>query len=108
MFCDNCGSILSPVKKEDGSIVMNCQVCGEIGGPLKEGEAIESQKVRHREEKELTVILDNQEENRPTLTVPCSSCGNDKATFWQVQTRGGDEQMTVFYRCTKCGKTWRD
>jgi DNA-directed RNA polymerase subunit M len=25
-----------------------------------------------------------------------------------VQTRSIDESMTQFYRCTKCGHTWRD
>jgi DNA-directed RNA polymerase subunit M len=25
-----------------------------------------------------------------------------------VQTRGIDESMTQFYRCTRCGYTWRD
>jgi DNA-directed RNA polymerase subunit M len=27
---------------------------------------------------------------------------------WQVQTRGGDEASTQFFRCTKCGHTTRE
>jgi DNA-directed RNA polymerase subunit M len=27
---------------------------------------------------------------------------------WQVQTRGGDEASTQFFRCTKCGHTFRE
>jgi len=108
LFCEKCGSLLSPVRKEDGNVVMTCQTCGDMGGPLKEGEAVISKRIRHTEEKEMTVVVDNAGENAPTMTVQCTACGNDKATFWQVQTRGGDEGSTIFYRCTTCGRTWRD
>ncbi|MCK4583454.1 hypothetical protein KAU18_09090 [Candidatus Bathyarchaeota archaeon] len=44
----------------------------------------------------------------PKTKALCEKCGNNEAYWWMVQTRGIDESMTQFYRCTKCGHTWRD
>lgn len=58
-----------------------------------------------REEK---VAVIPKEVKAETIThVICPKCGNDTAYTWIVQTRSGDEGPTVFYRCTKCGYTWR-
>ncbi|RLG10996.1 MAG: transcription factor S, partial [Thaumarchaeota archaeon] len=38
----------------------------------------------------------------------CPKCGNREAYYWAVQTRSADEPMTRFFRCTKCGYTWRE
>jgi len=42
------------------------------------------------------------------VTMICPECRNDKAATWQVQTRGGDEPSTHFFRCLKCHHTWRE
>lgn len=39
--------------------------------------------------------------------ITCPKCGNNGAYFWYMQTRAGDEAETKFYRCVKCGYTWR-
>lgn len=44
----------------------------------------------------------------PTVTIECPKCGNNQAYTWQVQTRGADESSTQFFRCTKCGYTFRE
>ncbi|MCD6114052.1 MAG: transcription factor S, partial [Thermoprotei archaeon] len=38
----------------------------------------------------------------------CPKCGNREAYVWMMQTRAADEPPTRFYRCTKCGYTWRE
>jgi DNA-directed RNA polymerase subunit M len=43
----------------------------------------------------------------PTTTIECPKCHNLEAQWWFLQTRSGDEPPTQFYRCTKCGHTWR-
>jgi DNA-directed RNA polymerase subunit M len=43
----------------------------------------------------------------PTTQAECPKCGNGEASWWFLQTRGGDEATTQFYRCTKCAHTWR-
>jgi DNA-directed RNA polymerase subunit M len=44
----------------------------------------------------------------PTTAVDCPKCGNNNAFWWMLQTRSADEATTQFYRCTKCGHTWRN
>lgn len=40
-------------------------------------------------------------ENTATTEARCEKCENNQAYFKQIQTRGADEPMTEFYRCTK-------
>ncbi|MGA3289451.1 MAG: hypothetical protein ABSD42_04340 [Candidatus Bathyarchaeia archaeon] len=44
----------------------------------------------------------------PTLHVDCPRCGSNTANVWQVQTRGSDESSTQFFRCLRCGFTFRE
>lgn len=37
----------------------------------------------------------------------CSRCGSRRIATYQLQTRGADEPMTVFYTCADCKKRWR-
>jgi len=37
----------------------------------------------------------------------CGKCKQRKCSYYQQQTRGADEPMTVFIRCTNCGNRWR-
>ena len=37
----------------------------------------------------------------------CKRCGKSKTKYWEMQTRGADEPMTIFIRCLNCSKTWR-
>jgi DNA-directed RNA polymerase subunit M len=94
-----------PVKKEKG-IVLACPKCGEVtkrSDPMvqKLGTAWESVVViGKKEEKSIRTL--------PTMKVVCQKCGNGEAYYWMVQTRGGDEASTQFFKCTKCGATWRE
>lgn len=54
------------------------------------------------------ILEDNPDETaNPTVDAACSKCGNKKAYFAFVQTRASDEAPTKFFKCTKCGKMWR-
>jgi DNA-directed RNA polymerase subunit M/transcription elongation factor TFIIS len=37
----------------------------------------------------------------------CKYCPSTELVFSQMQTRSGDEPMTIFVRCTQCNKQWR-
>lgn len=37
----------------------------------------------------------------------CFKCKSKKCTFYQLQTRSGDEPMTTFVTCIECGNRWR-
>ncbi|GLI46370.1 hypothetical protein MBOURGENBZM_11620 [Methanoculleus bourgensis] len=60
-------------------------------------------------EKEI-IIVDNVEEvaTLPTITTKCPECECTTAYWWLRQLRAADESEVRFFRCTACGKTWRE
>jgi DNA-directed RNA polymerase subunit M len=40
--------------------------------------------------------------------IDCPKCSEKKVVSWMEQTRASDEPPTRFYKCTKCGHTWRE
>ena len=113
-FCPECGSVLKPEKVEtdEGTAVMLvCSKCGfkkpVVGRRIKPRV---SRVIKHDIKQRVTVIgkEDQKINTLPTLKVECPKCGNNLAYVWQVQTRGGDESSTQFFRCTKCNHTFRE
>jgi len=101
-FCSECGTVLKIDRDKQ------CLVCPKCGSqePLEEG--ITYSKTGSEEDK--IVVIGRRERNlrtTPQAKMACPKCSNDKAYWWMVQTRGIDESATQFYRCTKCGHTWR-
>ena len=102
-FCSNCGTMLT-IDRAKKALV--CPRCGAE-------EQIESSIVRSKGEPEMdkVVVIGKKELNlttTPQVRTVCPKCGNTAAYWWMVQTRGVDESTTQFYRCTKCGHTWRE
>ncbi|RLI10170.1 transcription factor S [Candidatus Bathyarchaeota archaeon] len=102
-FCPKCGTVLSIDREKQ------CLVCPKCGAeePL-EKDVIYS---KTAPEKDKIIVIGRKERNlrtTPQVKAVCPKCGNNKAYWWMVQTRGIDESTTQFYRCTKCGYTWRD
>ena len=102
-FCSKCGTVLklNPEKK-----VLVCPKC-KVEEKMEEAIVYE----RNNEAKEKIVVLGRKERNLRTLPqtkAKCPKCDNTQATWWMVQTRSIDESATQFFRCTKCGHTWRD
>jgi DNA-directed RNA polymerase subunit M len=111
-FCPICGSRLVPKKFESGdSVVFACSKCGYVkqesdGKPEAKGGKV----IQHNLQQLITVI--GKEEQKlntiPTMKMKCPKCENMLVYVWQVQTRGGDEASTQFFRCTKCNHTFRE
>jgi len=104
-FCPKCHLAMIPRKKEK-AVVLVCPRCGEEtrrSDPMvkKLGTARESVVVISKEEEKSIQTL-------PTTSVICQKCGHGEAFYWMVHTLGGDEGSTQFFRCTKCGGTWRE
>jgi transcription factor S len=60
--------------------------------------------------REQIVVIGKEDQGlktNPTASINCPKCENNLAYTWQVQTRAGDEGATQFFRCTKCGHTFR-
>ena len=111
-FCPKCGKRLVPTKKKEGKknvLVLKCPKCG-YEKPA-EGKISPAKIVSTPTPKESVAIIDKKAQELrtlPTVTITCPRCGNNTAYVWQVQTRGSDESSTQFFRCTKCGYTFRE
>jgi len=102
MFCPKCGSLLIP-KKEDKKKVLVCQ-CGYKDKNLN----LAVIKERVKGVKSVEVVENSDIEILPKTHAECPKCGHEKAYYWLVQTRAGDEPETKFLKCMKCKHTWRD
>lgn len=101
LFCPKCKSIMMP-KQEKGKTVLACS-CGY----RSDGVAVKLSESGKKAEREV-VVVEKEVEVHPKTEAECSKCGNKEAFTWEVQTRAGDEPPTKFFKCTKCGHTWRD
>ena len=108
-FCPKCGTrLVSKRQKDSKEIHLVCPKCGyekKVAAPLK-APPISGPKA----EEQIIVIGKKEQKLRtlPTTTIECPKCRNNLAYVWQVQTRGADESSTQFFRCTKCGYTFRE
>ena len=100
-FCPKCGKLLKPVE-EKGKTFLVCSVCNF----KKESEGYT--KKEEYEVKEREVEVAEGELNLPKTKEECQKCGNKEAYYWVEQIRAADEAPTRFYKCTKCGTTWRE
>jgi DNA-directed RNA polymerase subunit M len=103
-FCPKCGSTLLPAKREKKVFM----ACGKCGYTSNRGD---KQVSRLAHEREKIVVIGREEQKIRTLPktkAECPKCNNHEAFYWLVQTRGGDESSTQFFRCTNCGATWRE
>ncbi|MCW4045072.1 MAG: transcription factor S [Candidatus Bathyarchaeota archaeon] len=112
-FCPECGSVLRPKKTETSngaSIVLACSKCTYMKQDAAKNVSADAGKIITRNRQEaVTVIPKNQDvKTMPTIKMECPKCGNRLCYVWQVQTRGGDEASTQFFRCTKCNHTFRE
>jgi DNA-directed RNA polymerase subunit M len=97
-FCPKCGSVLVMKTKKMGC--PRCNYASKAKAKITTSE--KTSKV-----KEVPIISPKDTETLPIIEEKCRECGNEKAYFWTVQTRAGDEAETKFFKCTKCGTTWR-
>lgn len=42
-----------------------------------------------------------------TDAIKCGKCKNNKISYYELQIRSGDENMTQFFCCIICGNKWR-
>jgi len=100
-FCPKCGAVLIQKTKNFG--------CPRCNYSTKEKVKINSSE-KLKEIKSVAVIKEKDVQTSPVTAETCKKCKNQKAYFWTVQTRSGDESETKFFKCTnpKCEHTWRD
>ena len=108
-FCPKCGTRLIPERKKgEKRTYLICPKCGyekKAEAPIST-----SRFIKPRIHESIVVIGKKEQQIRtlPTAPIECPRCGNREVYVWQVQTRGADESTTQFFRCTKCGYTFRE
>jgi DNA-directed RNA polymerase subunit M len=113
-FCPKCKSRLVPKKEKSDKkayIVFVCPKCDYKRRVVSGKVAPKVAKVVHPNPQKLVAVIGKEEQKLrtlPTIRIECPGCGNNLAYVWQVQTRGADESSTQFFRCTKCGYTFRE
>jgi len=98
-FCPKCGAIL--VQKKTKFCCPKCSYC-----TTEKIRIVSSEKIGKGTK--IGVLHPKETDVWPTVAETCPKCGNGKAYTFSAQTRAGDEAETRFFRCTKCGYTWRD
>lgn len=97
-FCPKCGSLLIPAGSE-----LVCKSCGH----KETGEVKLFREVRKEKKNAPTEPGHTDVDTLPTMNKTCPKCGHPESYFWTLQTRSADESETEFYRCKKCGHSWR-
>ena len=112
-FCPKCGGIMRPMRI-NGKLYMVCTRCGYKEEVKDTGVVTvysRSVKIKHGP-REKTVVINEPEVPRTASllkgVVRCPKCGSDEVYVWMVQTRSADEPPTRFYKCARCGYTWRE
>ena len=104
-FCPKCGSVLYP-KKVNGKVILECKNCKYTTEKI-EKDKYKVKVVVNKKDEDIPVIKE-EIKTLPTTRAECPKCGNKEAYVWIRQTRAADEPGTRFFRCTKCGYTWRE
>jgi transcription factor S len=111
-FCAECGSRLVPKKVNSGKqalMMLACTQCEFKKQELNNSVKVSSRIFEHTPKQFVAVIgKEEQLSILPTLHIDCPRCRNNTANVWQVQTRGSDESSTQFFRCLRCGYTFRE
>ena len=98
-FCPKCGAVL--VQKRKNSGCPRCNYSSKTKSILASSEKL-------GKKGEIDVVKEESVEVLPMVNEKCKKCKNEKAYFWTIQTRSGDEAETKFFKCMKCEHTWRE
>lgn len=100
MFCENCGTLMSPVKDK--------YVCPSCGSELLKDNNGSTKVISKGEEKTLIVIKEERNAEPLDSDAVCPKCSHRGAYYLLKQTRSADEPETKFYTCQDCGHRWRE
>lgn len=101
MFCPHCKSLMISSAGQ-----LKCKRCGYIRDITGADQMTIEEK---RSEKEI-IFFDEEQElaTKPTFSIKCPECEHNLAFWWMRQLRSADESEVRFFKCVKCGYTWRE
>ncbi|MEM5882825.1 MAG: transcription factor S [Candidatus Aenigmatarchaeota archaeon] len=104
-FCAKCGNLMIVEKKKRRSFLV-CRKCG-LRKPFKNEKIILTESSHEPSRGIVVMEKDEGIAELPKTRIICPKCENSEAYWWMQQTRAADEPPTIFYKCTKCGYSWR-
>lgn len=107
-FCPRDGmTLVLDNESSHGGYRFRCAVCPYVK-KLQPNELL-SLKTKY-ETKKVGDVLGGEEawKNVPETDAFCRACQHTRAYYMQLQTRSADEPMTIFYKCVKCKKQWKE
>jgi len=108
-FCPECENLLYPVYKKEGKKNGNyliCKFCGyEEKVSAKEPDT-EDYKIEEKIAPKEDVMIMEEDEPRPKITIECPRCSNNKAFHWERYNDDGE--IILLYKCTKCKHVWAE
>ena len=106
-FC-SCGGLLVPTTKGNKKVLV-CRRCGKAKTkPVKPKDFKISLPSKKTADEIIVVDKKDKFEALPKTSAQCPKCEHNEAFWWMEQTRSSDEAPTRFYKCAKCGHTWRE
>ena len=109
-YCSKCGKKMMHLKKKDAravTLILSCPKCGYSKQAIRPIWTIKP--INNRQEN-LIVIGKKEQKLRTTQTCVriCQKCKNNRAYVWIVHLGSLEQSSTQFFRCTKCGHTYRE
>ncbi len=92
-------------KRSGRKTVLVCNSCGAVNKQVHE---IKIREEIAKKDKKVGVLEHGAEDALPLMDAECPKCKHNRAHYWTLQTRAGDEPETKFFRCEKCKHTWRE
>lgn len=92
------------VKRQPAGNELSCIMCGYLYGISKE-----MSKTIAMTPKKSDGFVDEDENLK--FVSKCGKkceCGSEEVSFVELQTRSADEPMTIFYKCIRCKKVWKE
>lgn len=104
-FCPKCGNLLI-AKKKRKNVYLVCRKCHREY--KMKGEKLTISEAVHEAKKGIVFMGKGEEiAELPKTKIICPECENTEAYWWMQQTRSADEPPTLFFKCIKCGYSWR-
>ena len=104
-FCSSCGKRL--IYQRKSKLKLYCPKC-------KKDFQLDKNVVNNITQKNRKygiILIDNKAikfRTRPTVDTYCKKCEGKKAETWILDLGSEDKLQSIFFRCIKCGNTWRE
>jgi DNA-directed RNA polymerase subunit M len=111
-FCATCGTRLTYEKSKGKKLALYCPKCKKkFDSGVNEIKKEKKAMLPKNDHTDGIVLIDKKAQKLRTLPIvdaDCFKCKGKKAETWKLDLGSEDNMQAIFYRCTRCGHTWRE